>query len=213
MSLKFLFIILAVLLVAGIGIVSSAAGDISEGAAEARILPGSFWYPFKMLWEDIMTFFTFNDLSLANRYMDLAEERLREAKALEIGKNYEQAKKTLVRYQNTLQKTKEAIALAKQSGEDVKGVIDRGVKFVDDNRETLQSVYDNVPDELKKLAKDALDKTEVSKKDWLNALKNQVQDQLFNQGKENTKNLKQLNNDFKDSIIPKVPNLKNMLIE
>lgn len=212
MNFKIIIILLAIVL-GGMFFIVSGSVAANEGSSEVRILPGSFWYPFKMLWEDVVTFFTFNDLSLANRYMDLAEERLREVRVLEIEKNYEQAKKTLVRYQNTLQKTKETIALAKQSGEDVRGVIDRGVKFVDDNRDTLQSVYDNVPDELKKLAKDALDKTEVSKKDWLNALKNQVQDQLFNQGRENTKDLKQLNNDFKDSIIPKVPNLKNMLVQ
>ncbi len=211
MNLKIIIILLIVILGGMFFVVSGAIAD--EGSSDVKILPGTFWYPFKMLWEDVVTLFTLNDLSLANRYLDLSEERLREVKALDVRKNYEQAKKTLVRYQNTLQKTKEAIALAKQSGEDVGEVIGRGVKFVDDNKGILQGVYDNVPDELKKLAKDALDKTEVSKKDWLNALKNQVQDQLFNQGKENNKNLKQLNNDFKDSIVPKVPNLKNMLIE
>ncbi len=210
MAIKFLFILLAALLIASVGIVSFAAG---EGAAEVKILPGSFWYPFKMLWEDIVTLFTFNDLSRANRYLDLAEERLVEVKKLEIEKKYDQARKTLVRYQNTLQKAKEAIALAKQAGEEVEGAINRGIKFVDDNKETLQSVYDNAPDELKRLAKDALDKTELSKKDWLNALRNQMQDQLFNQGRENTKNLQQLNNNFKEGIVPNIPNLKNLLVE
>ena len=210
MSLKFLFIILAALLIASVGIISFAAG---EGLVDVKILPGTFWYPFKLLWEDIVTLFTFNDLTLANRYLDLAEERLAEIKKLETMKNYEQVKKTLVRYQEKLQRAKETIAAAKRAGEDVEGVINKGVEFVDANRDTLQGVYNNAPDELKRLAKDTLDKTELSKKDWLNALKNQMQDQLFNQGKENNKNLKQLNNDFKEGIVPNIPNLKNIITQ
>lgn len=204
-------IIFLMMILAGLFFVAPAvfAGDLPD----VDILPGSFWYPFKMLWEDIVTLFTFNDLSLAERYLSLAEERLAEIKALEIRKNYEQARKTLIRYQNTLQKAKEAIAYAKQAGENVDGVINKGVEFAEGHIDELQSVYDNAPDNLKKVAGDALNSTEQSRKEWLNTLKNQFKDQIFNHGKENTKNLKQLNNDLKDNIVPKMPNLKNMFIQ
>lgn len=207
MASKFLFIALIAIIALGIIFTPSA---LAQDLSNVKILPGSFWYPFKLLYEDIITLFTFDDLSLVKRYLELAERRLAEIKKLEESDNCDQIKKTLARYQRVLQKAKEAVVIAKQNGRKADEILEKAVETANKNTELLQSVYDNIPDELKDTVKNAINSTEGGKKDWINALKLQVSDQLFNQGRENEKGLKELNNELKDNIVPKMPNLNNV---
>ena len=90
---------------------------------EPGLTPDSPLYFLERIAESIRTFFTFGDLKKAERYANLAAERLAEAKALAEKQKTELTEKTLLRYQEQLKKSTARAEEAKNKGEDTQEVM------------------------------------------------------------------------------------------
>lgn len=199
--------IIVTIIVVGILWLGLFSPVLAQSSSDSKIMPDSFWYPVKIFYEDIITFFTFDNLARAKRYLDLANDRLTEIDAMRQKGDMEQVQKTLVRYQNTFKKAQDTILVARAQGEKVEDAVKEAIEIAKRNEQVLQGLYDVLPDGVKESAKKAMESTTQEKEDWLSSVKNEFQDQLFNQGKENVKNLPRLNNDIKEHVIPKFQNI------
>ena len=123
------------------------------------LTPDSPFYFLETIAEGIGTFFTFGDLKKAERYANLAAERLAEAKAVvEKGKS-ELAVKTLERYEMQLNKSIARAEKAQTKGKDtekVMAVLTRVGKTTSKHLEVLAEVYKKVPEQAKPAIENAM---------------------------------------------------------
>ncbi len=123
------------------------------------LLPDSPFYFLETIVEEIVTFFTFGDLKKAERYATLAAERLAEAQAvIEKGKP-EFVEKTLVRYENQLQKSMARVERAQTKGENTEKVMEvlaRVGQATSKHLEVLGEVYEKVPEQAKPAIENAM---------------------------------------------------------
>jgi len=124
------------------------------------LTPDSLFYFLEIIIEEIGTFFTFGDLKKAERYADLAAERLAEVQAVvEKGKS-EFVEKTLQRYENQLNNSiawaKKAQAKGKNT-EKVTEVLVKIGKATPIHLEVLAEVYEKVPEQAKPAIEKAME--------------------------------------------------------
>lgn len=144
------FIVLALMI--GMGLSALAEEPIQE-TETPRVLPGSFWYPFKAFGENVRTFFTFNVESKLERHQFLSERRLAELEAI-----MEEAPRLIDRatdnYQRQQEKLERALDRVAQRGPDQEELIDRVESSIGQHLEKLEDLKEQVPAE----AKEALER-------------------------------------------------------
>lgn len=126
---------------------------------EPGILPSSRLYPAKILYEDIRTLLTFDNLSKVKLYLELADKRLAEIKKLEEKGDANQIKETLLRYQKLTEKSQETINAAREKTKEFQ---DSANKIIDEAKSkdanTLAELYAKTSGEIKDAISDSLNK-------------------------------------------------------
>jgi len=147
MKAIFLLITLVFFFSLGVGILAQETELPDPG-----LTPDSLFYFLETIAEDIGTLFTFGDLKKAERYANLAVERLAEVQAvLEKGKS-EFVEKTMERYEMQLQKSIVRAEKAQAKGkstEKVTKVLTRVGQATAKHLEILVEVYEKVPEQAK----------------------------------------------------------------
>lgn len=142
-----LVIILVFLCSIGVGVLAQATELPDPG-----ITPDSRFYFLDMMAEGIGNFFTFGDIKKAERYANLAAERLAEIQAVVEKGKPELAEKILERYEkqlnNSIERAKKAQAKGK-SAEKITKVLTKIGEATSKHLEVLASVYEKVPEQAK----------------------------------------------------------------
>ena len=139
-------------------ITSTALAQEAE-LPNAGTTPDSPFYFLERILESIGTFFTFGDLKKAERYTNLAAERLAEIQVvIEKGKP-ELAEKTLARYEKQLEKSIARAEKAMLKGKDFEKVMEAMVKAgkaTSVHLGILTEVYEKVPEQAKGAVENAM---------------------------------------------------------
>ncbi|MBZ9577666.1 hypothetical protein KJA13_01370 [Patescibacteria group bacterium] len=123
------------------------------------LTPDSPFYFLEIIAEEIGTFFTFGDLKKAERHAALAAERLAEAQVIAGKGKPELTEKTLVRYENQLEKSMARVERAESKGENTEKameVLARVGQATSKHLEVLAEVYEKVPEEDKPAIENAM---------------------------------------------------------
>ena len=137
-----------------------AAPMQASAAANAGVKPGSFFYFFDTVSENISLFFTFNPEQKAKKALAYADERLAEIEAIAEEKNPDAVKTALTNYESN-------VALATEKSKEVKdkGKAETLLTSIADNtsrnQDALSAVLNKVPEEAKAAITHAI---EASKK-------------------------------------------------
>ncbi len=157
------------LLSAGI-MFSFGAGALAQEfeLPKAGLTPDSPFYFLERISEGIGTFFTFGDLNKAERYANLASERIAEVQAVTEKGKPEAAEKALIRYKDQLEKSLARSEEARTEGGAVAKVSETVAEATGKHILVLEEVLEKVPEE----AKEAITKAkEASTAGQRNALK------------------------------------------
>lgn len=127
------------------GIVS--AQDIN--LPDPGLTPDSPFYFLERAAEAVGTFFTFGDIKKAERYANLAAERLAEVQAMAEKNKPELVEKTLERYEKQLQKAITKTEEAKNKGKNTMGVANIISEATQRHTSVLQEVLEKVPEQAK----------------------------------------------------------------
>lgn len=157
MKTTFLLITLVFLFSLGTGALAQEveppeAGLPAVALAKAGLTPDSPFYFLEIVVEEIGTFFTFGDIKKAERYANLATERLAEAQAVVEKDKPELAEKTLKKYENQLNKSIARAEKAMAKGKDfekVMQVMAKAGNATSKHLEVLAEVYEKVPEQAK----------------------------------------------------------------
>ncbi len=137
----------------------SSVPILSKYLPEPGILPDSKLYPVKLLYEDIRSFLTFDNLSKVKLYLELADKRLTEIKKLEEKGDISKAKDAIGEYQKLMEKSQETTQRVKQKSAEFEKTADElisGAKSKDKNE--LIELYTKASGEIKNTINDALEK-------------------------------------------------------
>ncbi len=135
-----------------------------EDLPDPGILPGSPFYFAKAFFEDVGTFFVFGDLAKAERYQELAQKRIAEAKAMAEKEPSEETMERLMnRYQNQLEKSLEKVEAVKERNQEnererVNQITEKIARNTAKHFSVLEAMTEEVSDEIKTeilLAKEA----------------------------------------------------------
>ena len=157
MKTKSLLLSLVFLLSLGAGVSAQEttlpeAGLPAVASAEAGLTSDSLFYFLETITEGIGTFFTFGDIKKAERYANLATERLAEAKALVEKEKPELAEKTLARYEKQLNNSiahAEKTQTKNESNEKAIEVMTRVRMTTAAHLEILAEIHEKVPEQAK----------------------------------------------------------------
>ena len=158
-------VMLAVFLFAG-----SAVFAQTDGLEDPGMLPDHPLYFMKRGAESVGTFFRFGDEAKANRYLELSEKRISEAKALSEKDNEELTEKALERYQDQMNKGLERAEKAKEKGRDMDEVLERVSEATVRHQEVLAGVYEKVPEEAREGIQRAMEASEEGGRRALNSV-------------------------------------------
>lgn len=146
-----LLIIISLLLVSSLGISAQEIKLITPG-----ITPDSPLYFLERIFEEIGTFLTFGKVAKAERYANLANERIAEAKAMADKGKPELVEKTLVIYQDQREKSLIKLKEARVKGEETTEVEQLIAKTTPRHLEVLKDIYHKVPTETKEVIKSTI---------------------------------------------------------
>jgi len=187
---KILFITVLVLIFLASGQVQAGPLDELPGP---EIMPDSKLYFLKIWYEKIITFFNFGDTNKAERYSEIAEKRLHEAKRMAEQGKQKLTEKALEQYQKYLDKAvKKANELeqkAKQAVKDkVKQKIDQTLGKITEssleNQKTLFKIYELVPEQARDAIEKAVEITKVGYQRIIDAISGIKKEELMEKAEE-----------------------------
>ena len=123
-----------------------AGEEVEVSLVNPGIQPDSFFYPFKLFFENIRTTFTFGDLAKAERFSNLAERRIAEAKIMMEKGEEKRAENVLNRYQNLLDNSLERSKKAQEAGKDSSAIQEKLAQMTEKHLLVLDKVVDKVPE-------------------------------------------------------------------
>ncbi len=125
------------------GIAQAQTNDLPKPG----LLPDSPFYFLENWSESIGTFFTFNDAAKAERFLNLAEERLAEINALIDKGRPDVAEKAVEKHQEQLNQALTKAEKAKEKGLDTDEVLAKVSEVTLKHQEILADVYEKVPEQ------------------------------------------------------------------
>ena len=149
-------ILIAIVLICFIANIALAQG---VELPKAGTIPGSLFYFLERIWESIVTFFTFGDFKKAERYANLAAERLAEAQAIAGKEKPELTEKTLTRYEKQLEKSIARVEKAESKDKNAEKIVEaatRVAQATSKHLEVLAEVYEKVPEQAKPAIENAM---------------------------------------------------------
>jgi len=135
---------------------SAVALAEEEGLPKAGLTPDSPFYFLEIVVEEIGTFFTFNDIKKAERYANLAAERLAEIQAIADKGKPKLVEKTMKRYEKQLVKASFRIEKAKTKGKDTGEVSKTVAEATSKHLIVLERVLEKVPEQAKPAIRHAM---------------------------------------------------------
>ena len=167
-----------------------AAGTVNahtDNISNPGILPGSPFYFLDVLSESIGTFFTFGDVNKAERYLELAGERLAEAEALAEKGRMSRAEKAAEKYQKRIDMALAKSEEAKIKGEDVDSVLEKIAEATVRHQAVLADVYEKVPEQAKETIKKVMEKSGKGHDTAINAISDEGRQEARSRVKKETK--------------------------
>jgi len=159
------------LFLAGLILGATSAGAQNEGDLPSPgTTPDSFFYFFERISEEIGTLFTFGDLNKAERYAELASERIAEARAVIEKEKPEAAEKAFKRYEDQIAKALVWAEKAKNKGESTAQINETMAENTSKHILVLEGVLDKVPEEAKESINRAKEVSANGQKNALRAL-------------------------------------------
>lgn len=150
-----------ILLIPILSLLLVSAVHAQDASSTPRILPGNPLHVFITLKEGIGNFFTLNPAAKAERYLDQAETRLAEAKALADKGDSDLAEKATQAYEDTLAKAED-----KANGVAIAGDKDALLQHIADMRAkhiaVLRALLDKVPEQAKEAIQNAIDRSQTN---------------------------------------------------
>jgi len=134
------------------------------------LTPDSAFYFLERITEGIGTFFTFGDLKKAERYAELANERIAEVQAVVEKGKIEAAEKALKRYEYQLAEALARAERARIKGESIAEVTEIIAQGAGKCVLVLEEVLDKVPEQAKESVKKAKEVSMNGQKDALRSL-------------------------------------------
>ncbi|HHI04353.1 MAG TPA: hypothetical protein ENL45_02295, partial [Candidatus Woesearchaeota archaeon] len=115
----------------------------------AGITPDSWMYGFKRFFEDLDLFFTFDDVTKAEKHLKYAELRLAEAKEMTEKGKPEFVDDLIEEYEDNLEKANEISKIAQQVGKNVTKVTELVAVATSIHMDVLENVLEKVPEQAK----------------------------------------------------------------
>lgn len=131
----------------GVFLFAGAAQAQTHDLPDPGMLPDSPVYFLKSMSEGIGTFFTFGDAAKAERFLELSEKRLAEARALADRGKPEAAERAIERYEEQLERALLRAEEARAKGQDTDEVLARMSKATLRHQAVLAEVHEKVPEQ------------------------------------------------------------------
>jgi len=195
------FPLLALLLIGGT--VFAQTEDLPDPGA----LPDSPFYFLKSWTEGIGTFFTFGDLAKAERFANLAEIRLAEAKGLVEKGRLEIAERAVLRYQEQLGAALAKASEAKAKGLDTDEVLAKVSEVTLKHQAVLADVYEQVPEQAKGAIQRAIEAGMRGHEEALEAVSGQKREEVMEQVEQKRQEVEQKMEKLREEgiSIPRMP--------
>jgi hypothetical protein len=155
-----------------------------EEDVKPGILPGNPFYFLETLGENIGMMFTFNDVSKAEKYLNLAAKRLAEARALAEKGDSERALQATERFEAQFERAQQRAESARASGQDVETVLERIENASARHLAVLAEVLERVPEQAKEAIQNAMQRSAEGRERAMEA----VSGERGEQGEENRLN-------------------------
>lgn len=188
--------LLAIFLFAGV--VQAQTNDLPE----PELLPDSPFYFVKSWSEGIGTFFTFGDVSKAERFLNLSEKRLAEADALVAKGKPEVAEGAIERYQEHLDRALSKAKEAKTKGLDTDEVLAKVAEATLKHQVVLAGVYEKVPEQAKPAIERAMQAGMRGHEEALKAISGQKREEATEQAELKRQEVEQKLEGLRDKGIP-----------
>ncbi len=136
-------IVLALMLFMGL---SALAEEPDPNTEVPSVLPGSFWYPLKVLGENVRTFFTFNSEAKLERHQLLSQRRLIELEAV-IENAPEMIDRATENYRRQQQKIERVLNQVAQQGPDREELMNWLEESISWHIDAFDRLKEQVPDD------------------------------------------------------------------
>ncbi len=157
------------------GLVQAQTNDLPEPG----MLPDSPFYFLKSWSEGIGTLFTFGEVKKAERFLDLSERRLSEAKALVEKDSMEYATKAIERYEEQLERALQRAERGKEKGKGTDEVLERISEATLKHQGVLVDVYEKVPEEAREGIKRAMENSMRGHEEALRAVSEEKREEVM----------------------------------
>ena len=134
------------------------------------ILPDSPLYGLKRFFESLDLFFTFDDLTKAEKHLKYAELRLAEAKEMTERGKPEYVDDLLEEYEDSLEKANEIAKIAREAGKNVSKVAEIVAIATTIHLDVLEKVYEEVPEQAKPAIERAMNSSKRGNEEALSVL-------------------------------------------
>lgn len=204
--------ILTIFLFAGTG--QAQANDLPQPG----MLPDSPFYFMKGFFESIGTFFTFNDVAKTERFLNLSETRLAEAKALvEKGKS-QLAERAVERYQEQMNWALAKAEQARTKGLDIDEVMAKVSEATLRHQAVLADVYEKVPEQAQPAIQRAMEASMRGYEEALKAVSEEKQEEVMQQMEQKREEIEERVRERRERgvpvpIIPTMEEIKERIME
>ena len=202
--LKKLLLIPVLVMFLFVGIAQAQTDELPD----AGLLPGNPFYFLKSTSEGVVTFFTFNKESKAERYAFLASKRLAEAEALASEGDSERAEKATEKYRERIEKALEKAEEAKIGGKDVDEILEKVAEATLKHQEVLARVYEQVPEQARESIMKAMERSAQGYDKALKAVSEEKREEIENRIEEMKHEAEDRLEELRAKGIP-VPELKD----
>lgn len=180
-------IIIFLALVSFTGIVLAQTTELPDPG----ILPDNPFYFLKSFFEEMGTFFTIGELAKTERFLNLAEKRLAEAKALaEKGKS-EVAERTMNRYREQLGWALTKAEQARMKGLNTDEILTKVSEATLRHQSVLIDVYERVSEQAKPAIERAMENSMRGHEEALKAISGEKREEINSQMERNREEIRE----------------------
>ena len=181
-----------------VGLAHSQANDLPDPG----ILPDSPFYFLKSWSEEIGTLLTFGEEKKAERFLNLSEKRLSEARALAEKGRGEMSEKAMERYENQLNSAMERAERAKERGIDMDELLERISERTLKHQEVLADVYERVPEEAREGIERAMENSMRGHEEALRAVSQERREEVMERIEGKREEARQRMDEVRESGVP-----------
>jgi hypothetical protein len=155
-----------------VGLVQAQTDDLPDPG----MLPDNPFYFLKSWSESIGTFLTFGEEKKAERFLELSERRLSEARALAEKERGDMAERAMEKYEEQLNKAMQRAEQAGERGMDIDALLERISERTLKHQEVLADVYERVPEEAREGIERAMENSMRGHEEALQAISETIRE-------------------------------------